>query len=79
MLPQLAVVKETKSNIDASWNVLGNKFCVATASSNVFIGIYSEGNNFWIGDALCNLVFKMFDRLERKKASPLIKCSLREI
>ncbi len=39
--PQLAAVKETKACIDASWNVRGTKFCVATASGNLFIGNYS--------------------------------------
>lgn len=47
--PTLAAVKEPKANIDASWNSKGNKFCVATASGNVFIGNYSESNAFWIG------------------------------
>jgi hypothetical protein len=39
--PGLAAVKEKKANIDASWNTKGNKFCVATASANVFIGNFS--------------------------------------
>jgi WD40 repeat protein len=42
MRPQLAVIKETKSNIDASWNSLGNKFCVGASSGNVFIGSYDS-------------------------------------
>ena len=45
--PTLVVIKETKSNIDASWNHKGNKFCVGTASGNVFIGQFSKANNFW--------------------------------
>jgi WD40 repeat protein len=36
--PQLAVVKETKANIDAAWNFKGDKFCVGAASGHVFIG-----------------------------------------
>lgn len=50
--PQLAVVKETKANIDAAWNHRGNKFCVGAASGHVFIGTFSEANNFWVGRAL---------------------------
>lgn len=46
--PQLAVIKETKSNIDASWNHAGNKFCVAASSGNVFIGIYDSFSGFWV-------------------------------
>ena len=46
--PQLAVIKETKSNIDASWNHAGNKFCVGASSANVFIGKYNTDNNFWV-------------------------------
>lgn len=49
MRPNLAVVKETKANIDGNWNHRGDKFCVAAASGNVFIGSFSEANNFWIG------------------------------
>lgn len=53
--PTLAVVKESKSNIDASWNYKGNKFCVGAASGNVFIGNYSEANNFWVGHSISKL------------------------
>ena len=47
--PTLAVVKETKSNIDAAWNHNGLKFCVGASSGNLFIGTFSESNNFWVG------------------------------
>ena len=50
--PQLAVVKETKANIDAAWNHKGNKFVVGAASGHVFIGTFSQSNNFWVGMAL---------------------------
>ena len=53
--PGLAAVKEKKANIDASWNTKGNKFCVATSSGNVFIGNFSEEQNFWVGLPLSNL------------------------
>lgn len=46
--PQLAVIKETKSNIEASWNHLGNKFVVGASSGNVFVGRYDEGAGFWV-------------------------------
>ena len=52
LLPTLANVKETKANIDAVWNHKGNKFAVATASGNVFIGVYSEENAFWLGSQI---------------------------
>jgi actin related protein 2/3 complex subunit 1A/1B len=38
--PQLAVIKESKSNVDASWNHLGTKFCVGASSGNVFVGLF---------------------------------------
>lgn len=50
--PQLAVIKETKSNIDASWNVAGNKFCVGTSSGNVFIGAYDAMAGFWVASTI---------------------------
>ncbi len=50
--PQLAVIKETKSNIDASWNHAGNKFCVGASSGNVFIGKYLEDNQFWVANTI---------------------------
>lgn len=46
--PQLAVIKETKSNVDASWNHLGNKFVVGASSGNVFVGAFDPAMNFWV-------------------------------
>lgn len=43
----MVVIKETKSNTDAAWNHIGNKFCVATSSGNVYIGEFNEQQNFW--------------------------------
>ena len=59
----MANVKETKANIDAAWNYRGDKFCVGAASGQVFIGIFSQANNFWIGQTLSkspNLYIKKF-------------------
>jgi hypothetical protein len=50
--PNLAVVKETKANIDGNWNTRGDKFCIGSASGNVFIATYSEANDFWIGQPI---------------------------
>lgn len=47
--PTLAVIKETKANIDGAWNTRGDKFCIAAASGHVFIATFSESDNFWIG------------------------------
>ena len=46
--PQLSIIKETKSNIDAAWNTNGNKFCVGASSGNVFIGKWDEAMSFWV-------------------------------
>ena len=53
--PNLVVIKETKANIDGRWNHRGDKFCVGSASGNVFICSYSEANNFWIGMKISKL------------------------
>jgi len=60
MKPQLSVIKETKSNVDAAWNSTGNKFCVGASSGNVFIGKYDEGLGFWVAAAIskCSLAYK---------------------
>ena len=50
--PQLAVIKETKSNIDASWNHSGNKFCVGASSGNVFVGLFDTDMNFWVAKSI---------------------------
>ncbi len=47
--PTLAVIKETKANIDGAWNHRGDKFCIGSASGSVFIATFSTSNNFWIG------------------------------
>lgn len=56
----MAVVKETKANIDASWNHRGDKFCVGAASGHVFIGQFSKANNFWIGQTLSKYFLDRF-------------------
>ena len=41
-------MKESKANIDGKWNHRGDKFCIGSASGNVFIGTFSKANGFWI-------------------------------
>lgn len=50
--PQLAVIKETKSNIDAAWNHAGNKFVVGASSGNVFVGHYNAAAGFWVATSI---------------------------
>jgi WD40 repeat protein len=50
--PQLAVIKETKSNIDGTWNHTGKKFAVGSSSGNVFIGSYNDAVGFWVADTI---------------------------
>lgn len=50
--PQLAIIKESKSNIDAAWNTQGNKFCVGASSGNVFIGRFDDAMNFWVASSI---------------------------
>ena len=44
----MGMIKEMKANLDASWNTRGDKFCVGSSSGFVYIGTYSEANNFWV-------------------------------
>jgi WD40 repeat protein len=50
--PQLAVIKETKSNIDGAWNSAGNKFVVGASSGNVFVGRYDAAMGFWVATSI---------------------------
>lgn len=46
------MIGESKANLDASWNSLGTSFCVGSSSGNVYVGTYSESNNFWVAHPL---------------------------
>jgi len=41
-IPALCAVKELKSNLFASWNHRGDKFCVGGSSGHVFIGTFND-------------------------------------
>ncbi len=47
-MPNLCAVKELKSNLSASWNYRGDKFCVGGSSGHVFIGSFNRDLNFWV-------------------------------
>ena len=47
-MPNLCAVKELKSNLFASWNNRGDKFCVGGSSGHVFIGSFNADLNFWV-------------------------------
>lgn len=47
-MPNLCAVKELKSNLSASWNTRGDKFCVGGSSGHVFVGSYNDALNFWV-------------------------------
>ena len=48
MMPNLCAIKELKSNLFASWNSRGDKFCVGGSSGHVFVGTYNTTLNFWV-------------------------------
>ena len=48
MMPNLVAVKELKSNLFASWNPRGDKFCVGGSSGHVFVGTHNVDLNFWV-------------------------------
>ena len=48
MMPNLCAIKELKSNLFASWNSRGDKFCVGGSSGHVFVGTYNTSLNFWV-------------------------------
>ena len=48
LMPQLCVIKELKSNLDAMWNYRGDKFCVGSSSGHVYVGSFNVDANFWV-------------------------------
>ena len=48
----MGILKEKKSNLDASWNKAGNKFCVGASSGNVYIGTFATEANLWVANSL---------------------------
>lgn len=48
LLPQLVIIKELKSNLDAQWNFRGDKICVGASSGHVYVGKYNPDVNFWV-------------------------------
>lgn len=48
LMPNLCAVKELKSNLFASWNPRGDKFCVGGSSGHVFVGSYNDQLHFWV-------------------------------
>lgn len=48
MMPNLCAIKELKSNLFASWNHRGDKFCVGGSSGHVFVGTFNNDLNFWV-------------------------------
>ena len=47
-MPNLCAIKELKSNLSASWNNAGDKFCVGGSSGHVFVGVFNPDLNFWV-------------------------------
>jgi hypothetical protein len=47
-MPQLGMCKENRANLDASWNMRGDKFVIAASSGCVYVGTYFAANNFWV-------------------------------
>lgn len=43
----LVIIEEPKANLACEWNHRGDKFVVATASGNLFIGSYNHDQGFW--------------------------------
>ena len=50
--PQVGMIQESKANLDASWNSRGDKFCVGSSSGCIYVGTYSQANNFWVAHEL---------------------------
>lgn len=46
------MIGESKANLDAAWNTSGTAFCVGSSSGNIYVGTYSEANNFWVAHPL---------------------------
>lgn len=54
LLPQLVVIKELKSNLDAQWNHRGDKICVGSSSGHVYVGNYNAEVGFWVAPSQTN-------------------------
>jgi hypothetical protein len=50
------MIKEPRANLDAAWNHRGDKFVVGASSGNIYMGIYSKENNFWVAHAITKKV-----------------------
>ena len=51
-LPQLGVIKEHYANLDATWNMRGDKYVVGASSGHVYVGKFSKDNNFWVAHSV---------------------------
>jgi WD40 repeat protein len=51
LMPQLVIIKELKSNLDAQWNHRGDKLCVGASSGHVYIGALNKDVGFWVAPA----------------------------
>lgn len=68
--PQLAIIKETKSNIDGAWNHTGTKFVVGASSGKVFIGKYDSASDFWSAPTICKIFLFIILCSGQKSCSP---------
>lgn len=48
LMPQLVIIKELKSNLDAQWNHRGDKICVGASSGHVYVGAFNVVAGFWV-------------------------------
>jgi actin related protein 2/3 complex subunit 1A/1B len=48
MTPQLVIMKEKRANLDACWNMRGDKFLIGSSSGLVYQCFFEAGLKFWV-------------------------------
>lgn len=51
-IPMMGITPEKKACTDSTWNTTGDKFCVGSSSGFVYVGTYSDKQNFWVANPL---------------------------
>jgi len=48
----MGIIKEKRANVDASWNMRGDKFVVGSSSGFLYYGYYNDAQNLWIAHSV---------------------------
>lgn len=51
-IPKMGIMSEPKANLSAAWNFRGDKFVVGSSSGFIYVGTFSESQNFWVAQSI---------------------------